>query len=202
MNAWPLPYLPKHSMGNPQRCPWQRLSRGPQKVVTGVVATKDRGRVWHDLLISSANATPILRFYYNKMHKLQERVAKLQEQVGSPSRGAPLLSSNCSLLFVSSLAFICAHIYGRLRSNMSTKRWWSETWLVSTCWNKARQTTNWFMEQIDAILSLQRVAVSSFSVIQNHPLYWIWWCMSVPWCFEISLVFSIWPGCPYLNSLA
>ena len=112
MNAWPLPYLPKHSMGNPQRCPWQRLSRGPQKVVTGVVATKDRGRVWHDLLISSANATPILRFYYNKMHKLQERVAKLQEQVGSPSRGAPLLSSNCSLLFC---VFTCIHMCAHLR---------------------------------------------------------------------------------------
>ena len=84
---------------------------GPQKVVTGVVATKDRGRVWHDLLISSANATPILRFYYNKMHKLQERVAKLQEQVGSPSRGAPLLSSDCSLLvFVFTCIHMCAHL--------------------------------------------------------------------------------------------
>lgn len=198
MNAWrvlgPLQHLATHSMGHPHRCPWQRLSRGPWKAVAIVAATEE-SRVGFCLIWDQ-----------------HQRNTKFSGSTTTRCTNCRSVSPSCRnkwaaqswrtafpLLFVR-LCFhlhsrVCTH--GRLRSNMSTKRWWSKTWLVSTCWKKAHQTTNWFTEHVVAFLSLQCAAQ-----IQNHPLYSIWWCMLVPWCFEIPLVFSIWPGCPYLNSLA
>lgn len=182
-----------HSMGNPHRCPWQRPSRGPRKSESChncCSYERVRGRVLNDL-----RSTPTQHQFSGST---TTRCTNCRS-VWPSSRNkwaAPVVAQRCCIpivlcYVVSSLAFICAHICGRLRSNMSTKRWWSKTWLVSTCWNKARQATNWFMEQVDAILSLQRVALSSFPWYssRDHPLYPIWWRMSVPWCFEISLVF-------------
>ena len=92
------------------------------------------------------------------MHKLQERVAKLQEQVGSPSRGAPLLSSNCSLLvFVFTCIHMCAHLRQVEKQHVHEEMMEQDL----ACFHLLKQSTS-SNNQVDAILSLQRVAVSSF----------------------------------------
>ena len=168
MNAWrvlgPLQHLAKHSMGNPHRCPWQRLSRGPWKVVTGVVAAKESGvgfcMIWdqHQRITNS--------------QVLLQQDAQIAGACGqAPGTSGQPQSLPSAVAFPLLFVRWCLHLHSRvctharLRSNMSTKRWWSKTWLVSTCWNKARQATNRLMPFLACNVSLSHLLGDSKSSI-------------------------------------